>query len=1290
MYNNNFKARYSGLDSLCAALRHLLPVMMLFSIFSQQAFAVGPTFVCDGRPYPTFGSNPTTLQEMDKQTLAVTNIAAVSPSGTINATGYNILDNYIYGLQGKDFFQLAADGTYTMLGQPTGIGTATGIAWNIGVTYSGTMDASGYWYGHDNNYVYRVTIGTNPSAGSLTYERFSRSGSFTGRLADLAFNPLDGNLYGMSGGALRRITITGVGSTVTTVGDALSGNAGGAWSTSSGVLYFYNNGNGLLYSVDMVQPTPTASFVGNVPSNGTFDATACTPPVLAKSVNTNTVAAGEEFTYTFKISNPFTNPLTVDFTDNLPAGLSFVSGSLSPAAPGGGTVTTFDSNTLNIDNVTLPAGMPPANELVFTARATADGNILTTTTIPNTAQITYGVNSVTSDNPDTGLIDDPTSVTIHPNDWGDAPASMTGIDADLINPYGDAWHQIDSSVYLGTTIDAETASQSAGLLADGDDTNTSDDDDGVTFPLVGANPILRVGEANTVTVNASVNGFLNAWIDWNQDGDWDDPGEAIATNQAMVAGSNTLTLTPSATVPHGATYARFRFTSTTAAAPSPLGFLSDGEVEDYRINLLLPKPIDACSSVIQNTGFESLPNPSTYFIIPEEQVEGWATIADSPSSGANYSQRNGIEIWQSGFGSVPAFEGSYFAELNAWVPGMLYQDVELIPGSSYTWSFAHRGRSGTDTINVMMGPPDAPVLQGTYSTDNTAWKVYSGIYTVPAGQYITRFGFQAVGSASTGNFIDALTIPGGCDFGDAPAGYNTLLANNAAHHVSNNLLYLGANPGDSEIDGQPSVSATGDDGVALADEDGIITLAPITDQDQTYSVDVITNNQTGLPARMVAWIDFDGNGSFDPDEAALRTVPAGTLAATTTLTWSIIPNDIQAGSSYLRVRITTESLNNREPGGIKENGEVEDYAITIVSAGSTVSGRVFIDTNSNASSDISESGISGTVVVLLETASGICRSVSTDGSGNYAFMGVNTGSYQIYQSHGDSTPTPQNCAVTAQKNPVGFQSITPDIISATVTTTDLTNQDFGEVKSLTFEPNNQGQVLPGNTTIYTHTLNASTDGSVSFATVPSGNFSTGWGHILYHDADCDGFLSTVETNSPIASTSFPATAANPLCIINKVSAPANVIPTDQYIVEITATFTYAGGIAAPLTMSVTDQTVAVDDNMGGSRLELTKSVENLTQGTPETATLNQASPGDTLKYRLYFTNTGADPLTELTLNDTVPEYTTLVAGSVLCDVVPTTMSCSPSINSDALDWGFTGGLTGGTAGYVSFLVTVDN
>ncbi|NCQ30457.1 MAG: hypothetical protein GW802_24070, partial [Armatimonadetes bacterium] len=36
-------------------------------------------------------------------------------------------------------------------------------------------------------------------------------------------------------------------------------------------------------------------------------------------------------------------------------------------------------------------------------------------------------------------------------------------------------------------------------------------------------------------------GVLNAWIDINHDGDWDDPGEQIFTNRSLTAAVHDLT-----------------------------------------------------------------------------------------------------------------------------------------------------------------------------------------------------------------------------------------------------------------------------------------------------------------------------------------------------------------------------------------------------------------------------------------------------------------------------------------------------------------------------------------------------------------------------------------------------------------------------------------------------------------------------------------------------------------------------------------------------------------------------
>ncbi len=49
-------------------------------------------------------------------------------------------------------------------------------------------------------------------------------------------------------------------------------------------------------------------------------------------------------------------------------------------------------------------------------------------------------------------------------------------------------------------------------------------------------------------------------------------------------------------------------------------------------------------------------------------------------------------------------DGTIAAELNADEPGSLYQVVNTLPSSTYLWGLDHRGRMGTDTMALVIGP----------------------------------------------------------------------------------------------------------------------------------------------------------------------------------------------------------------------------------------------------------------------------------------------------------------------------------------------------------------------------------------------------------------------------------------------------------------------------------------------------------------------------------------------------------------------------------------------------------
>ncbi len=157
-------------------------------------------------------------------------------------------------------------------------------------------------------------------------------------------------------------------------------------------------------------------------------------------------------------------------------------------------------------------------------------------------------------------------------DFGDAPDRYQ---TTLVS--NGARHITVPGFYLGHKIDAEADGQ-PDLKAAGDDLNETDDGDGVVFA-----GILNPGMDARVDVTASSPGFLNAWVDFNGDGDWTDEGEKISSDQRLDSGANHIQFSIPAGALVGSTYARFRFSSIKGLSfegPAP-----DGEVEDYLVQI---------------------------------------------------------------------------------------------------------------------------------------------------------------------------------------------------------------------------------------------------------------------------------------------------------------------------------------------------------------------------------------------------------------------------------------------------------------------------------------------------------------------------------------------------------------------------------------------------------------------------------------------------------------------------------------------------------------------------------
>ena len=187
------------------------------------------------------------------------------------------------------------------------------------------------------------------------------------------------------------------------------------------------------------------------------------------------------------------------------------------------------------------------------------------------------------------------SVQPHPDegglelDFGDAadPSYPT------LRSSNGARHVAATPYFLGALVDAEPDGQPL-PPAKGDDLGGVDDEDGVVF----TDPLVR-GSNVLVNVTASTVGFLNAWVDFNADGDWADVGERVAAALRLNPGANAVPVSVPLTARLGPSTSRFRFSSLSAPLTAT-GFAADGEVEDYAVTLFQPAPSQlVITSIVQ-------------------------------------------------------------------------------------------------------------------------------------------------------------------------------------------------------------------------------------------------------------------------------------------------------------------------------------------------------------------------------------------------------------------------------------------------------------------------------------------------------------------------------------------------------------------------------------------------------------------------------------------------------------------------------------------------------------------
>ena len=490
-------------------------------------------------------------------------------------------------------------------------------------------------------------------------------------------------------------------------------------------------------------------------------------------------------------------------------------------------------------------------------------------------------------------------------DFGDAPASYGTL---LAN--NGARHTLGGP-FLGTLIDAEADGQPS-VNADGDDMGGIDDEDGVVLSGMVAG---TVGTA-FVTLGSPGSAYLDAWVDFNADGDFFDPGEQILTSNP-ITGSMSLPFTVPVNATTGATYSRFRVS--TMGGLAPIGAAQNGEVEDHR-GYIKPAPKmdfgdapDSYQTLRSNDGPRHIVGGPVLGTLIDAEADGQPSFGAFLDNATGLFDEEGVALSgmvAGGTATANVFLSSALsAYLDAWVD--FGQDGSFDPTDQIFSS--QPILSGANSLNFPV--PSSALPGGTY----TRFRVSTTGGLAPTTPEIGPAPFGEVEDHRASIEPPTHTL----DYGDAPEslGYRTTLLNNGPRHTLGGP-FLGTLI-DAEADGQPSVNADGDDMGGIDDEDGVVLSAMVAGG--TTTANVFLSN--ALSAYLDAWVDFNADGDFfDAGEQIFSSQPIATGLNPLNFT---VPVGATTGSTYTRFRVS--SWGGLAPTGLSQRGEVEDYRVDIES-----------------------------------------------------------------------------------------------------------------------------------------------------------------------------------------------------------------------------------------------------------------------------------------------------------------------------------------------------------------------
>ncbi len=423
-------------------------------------------------------------------------------------------------------------------------------------------------------------------------------------------------------------------------------------------------------------------------------------------------------------------------------------------------------------------------------------------------------------------------------------------------------------------------------------------------------------------------------------------------------------------------------------------------------------------------------NPGTYTV--EEVVQSGYVLTDPKSGSYTETLTSGQSAANLNFGDFQTvtFGGEVYNDingngvLNGGEPGLAGWTVDLLNSSSAVIASATTDSSGDYAFSgVDPGSYSIQIVVQAGFVQSSTPVAFDE--TAASGQNVASLNFGEFQTVTLGGEVyDDVNGDGTPDDGEPGlAGWTVNLLNasndivaSATTNSSGTYSFSGVGPGSFTLE---AVSQTG------FISSGAASYAATTTSGLNASSYDFGEVHPGTVSGEV-YNDLNGNGVLDSGEPGLAnwTVDlyrngVGLVASTTTGSNGLF--------SFSAVGVGSYTVEEVLESGYVETTSPTAYSLTTTEAGHvtginfgdfqtvTVSGEVYDDANDDGSLDDGEQGLSGWTVNLLNSASQIVASTTSNTSGDYSFASVGPGTYtveEVLQTGFIQTSSPASYSVT--------------------------------------------------------------------------------------------------------------------------------------------------------------------------------------------------------------------------------------------------------------------------------------